>query len=287
MRTGYINDQPRWTAKRQEEILRAAGVERFYREGVAGQTLEVAVRALRGDELLECAAGMRSLGSSRKEIMEALALIKKKGRVIVDPETKERSDRDGAEMLDRALAKIRYELTMPSEQFAKEIGSKGGKARAKKFKAGRMPENTARSKWLDRSIRTNREALLQMPGWSMETAYRFFGKSGRPPGRITRATRDGYLPPKSRPKVGSIYFIRANGTGPVKIGFSTDYQARIASMMTSHARQLRLVAVIRGSHTDEQALHKRFAKYRVRGEWFRVAGELAKYLESLPTDLPE
>lgn len=152
-------------------------------KGHTAATLDAALRLIRGKEVLEMASGFRTLGSSRKTIMEQYAVIKKAGRVVLDPETKERSDTDSAEMLDRALAKIRYEKTMPDHGRAKEIGKLGGEAKGRNAAKARMAENTARRIWLDKSIDTNAEAIAKMTKWSKETANRRFGPSGRPAGR--------------------------------------------------------------------------------------------------------
>ena len=183
MRTGYVQDQPGFSQKRQEEILTAAGMpaHRICGKGHTVEGLSNALRLLRGGEVLECAAGLRTLGSSRVQIMEAHALVRKAGKAVLDPETGMRSDRDGAEMLDRALAKIRYEKTMPSEGRAKEIGSLGGKARAKKIQDERLPERAAKKIWFNIHLSTA-EAIERMPGWSKETAYRYFKKRGRKSG---------------------------------------------------------------------------------------------------------
>ena len=150
-------------------------------KGHSAVTLDDALRVLRGAEVLECAAGLRSLGSSRLAIIEAHAIVRKAGYAILDPETGMRSDRDGAEMLDRALAKIRYEKTMPSEGRAKEIGALGGKARGEKLKNGRLAEKKAKAIWFNIHLSTA-EAIERMPGWSKETAYRYFKKRGRKSG---------------------------------------------------------------------------------------------------------
>lgn len=185
MRTGYVEDQPGFSQKRQEEILAAAGFtpSRICGKGHTCATLAEALKLIRGAEVLETAGGFRPLGSSRKTIMEQYAVIKKAGKVVLDVETGERSDRDSAEMLDRALAKIRYEKTMPSPEHAKEIGRAGGKAKGRNAAAARMAENSARRIWLNKSIATNAEAIDKMTGWSRESAYRKFGPSRRPPGR--------------------------------------------------------------------------------------------------------
>lgn len=81
-----------------------------------------------------------------------------------------------------------------------------------------------------------------------------------------------------------IYFVQADSDddGPIKIGYSKNVDARMASLQTSTARPLRLIAVIDGSEDDERAIHARFANAHVRGEWFRPCAELRAYLDSLP-----
>jgi hypothetical protein len=74
-----------------------------------------------------------------------------------------------------------------------------------------------------------------------------------------------------------IYFIKADDR--VKIGFSHDPLKRMKELQTGQHRSLRLMGVIEGSLGDEKALHKRFAQYRTRGEWFRLSEEVIGFIE--------
>lgn len=78
-----------------------------------------------------------------------------------------------------------------------------------------------------------------------------------------------------------VYFIGAPSLGLVKIGYSEDLASRFTDLSVGSPVELRLLHVIPGDVDDERALHKRFALYRVRGEWFRITGTLAAFLEDV------
>ena len=75
----------------------------------------------------------------------------------------------------------------------------------------------------------------------------------------------------------------------VKIGRSTNLRSRFKSLQTGSADAARIVKIIPGGQRREKEFHKRFAEYRIRGEWFDLRGALAKYLEMCvhAIDLPE
>lgn len=74
---------------------------------------------------------------------------------------------------------------------------------------------------------------------------------------------------RDMPGVGTVYAIECDGL--VKIGFTIgDVKRRCAALQTAHASELRIVGEIIGTPGMEKTLHKAFAKFRVRGEWFRA-----------------
>lgn len=76
--------------------------------------------------------------------------------------------------------------------------------------------------------------------------------------------------------------IRDAERGAVKIGFScTSLAVRLRHLQNGNPSELRLIGSIPGSILDEHELHRRFAQYRIRGEWFREDGELREYLVSI------
>jgi hypothetical protein len=60
----------------------------------------------------------------------------------------------------------------------------------------------------------------------------------------------------------------------VKIGFSTNPQARIAELQCGNPRKLVLVSMKKGTREDERALHQKYIKQNVLQEWFRPTKEL-------------
>jgi hypothetical protein len=78
------------------------------------------------------------------------------------------------------------------------------------------------------------------------------------------------------------YFI-SNGVH-VKIGKSTYPKERFKSLQTASFLPLQILAIVDGD--IEQNLHRRFEKYRVKGEWFELSNELREFIASL-TPYPE
>jgi hypothetical protein len=80
----------------------------------------------------------------------------------------------------------------------------------------------------------------------------------------------------------SVYYVHAPETGLVKIGFARDALNRFTKMQVDSPTRLILLAVEDGSAELENARHREFAVYRVRGEWFRLEGALADHVAALP-----
>lgn len=73
------------------------------------------------------------------------------------------------------------------------------------------------------------------------------------------------------------------GFGPyVKIGVSTDVYERVATIQAPE--ELKIYAILDGWITKEKQLHRRFSAYRLRGEWFKHEGELAKWIAHVSDD---
>lgn len=67
---------------------------------------------------------------------------------------------------------------------------------------------------------------------------------------------------------GTVYLLRDDRSGRVKIGHSVDLWKRIGDLRTGSSGPLRLVGVIIGTRDIEAGLHAEFADRRVQGEWF-------------------
>jgi len=80
----------------------------------------------------------------------------------------------------------------------------------------------------------------------------------------------------------SVYFLQAAEEGLIKIGFTTGRPSwRMTHIQTKERQKLTLLASMRGTREDEEALHARFANSRVRGEWFEPTDELVAFCLSM------
>jgi hypothetical protein len=84
------------------------------------------------------------------------------------------------------------------------------------------------------------------------------------------------------PKKSLVYFILDTGNKLIKIGFSKSVEARLNNLQMGNINALRLLAVCEGARTEENQLHKKFAKHRVRSEWFKDCEEIRDFIATLP-----
>ncbi len=88
-------------------------------------------------------------------------------------------------------------------------------------------------------------------------------------------------PPSSSYEPGKlrvVYFIEAPELNRVKIGVASNPERRFMNLSVGSPVELRIAGVFFGSLYLEQYLHKKFAQFHVRGEWFEFAPELREYL---------
>lgn len=85
-----------------------------------------------------------------------------------------------------------------------------------------------------------------------------------------------------------IYFIQAEDA--IKIGFTeAGVVKRLRSLQQASPVTLKVVGVMDGGRSHESALHALFEHYRLRGEWFAFAPDIAQYVDancSSPITLP-
>lgn len=89
---------------------------------------------------------------------------------------------------------------------------------------------------------------------------------------------DGGALPPGPPRALSIYFIQSGTNGPIKIGVSANPADRLRELQTAHPEPLLLLATFPGGFDPERALHVRFARHWLRGEWFAPHEDLETYL---------
>lgn len=76
----------------------------------------------------------------------------------------------------------------------------------------------------------------------------------------------------------SVYFIRDTNKPEVKIGYSHDPARRLRKLEKETRRTLQLLGTIYGGYAEEQALHRQFKDFNIRGEWFRLEGALVQFI---------
>lgn len=71
--------------------------------------------------------------------------------------------------------------------------------------------------------------------------------------------------------VDHVYFIQVGDDGPVKIGRTAlSVKARLSAIQTGCPYELKLIGVVDDATGGlEQELHRKFRRWRMRGEWFR------------------
>lgn len=69
---------------------------------------------------------------------------------------------------------------------------------------------------------------------------------------------------------GHIYFIEARLCRAIKIGWATDPKKRLANLQSVCPDQLELLFSEPGNGREEADLHAKFARHRMRGEWFKA-----------------
>lgn len=100
------------------------------------------------------------------------------------------------------------------------------------------------------------------------------------PAETPRAERKSRPAPRPTPPVlAGVYFVRSGNL--IKIGTSTNVNARLAALRTMSALPLELMAVAEGGYTEEGAVHQRFASLRQHGEWFTAAPELLAFVAEI------
>lgn len=115
--------------------------------------------------------------------------------------------------------------------------------------------------------------------WLNDQIRRMGGSALRP--RVSRVSSD-QLRLRRSIKSG-VYFVQESGMMAIKIGVAKDVDGRVREMAVGTPHLLVVLAVVNGDRRVEQSLHARFARARIRGEWFRPVPELLAYIEQIRT----
>jgi hypothetical protein len=76
-----------------------------------------------------------------------------------------------------------------------------------------------------------------------------------------------------------IYFVQPKGRRFIKIGYARCVQERLSTLQICNPDELILKGVIPGGKGKEAAIHQRFARFHVRGEWFHYTRELWSFIQ--------
>lgn len=92
------------------------------------------------------------------------------------------------------------------------------------------------------------------------------------------------------PTRGYVYFIQQDETQAIKIGYTETEQGlrqRLADLQTGSPYTLRILGRTPGTPALERALHVRFRKYRLSGEWFSPCALIAQALKDIEGEAPQ
>lgn len=83
-----------------------------------------------------------------------------------------------------------------------------------------------------------------------------------------------------------IYFIKSD-SGHIKIGYSNNnIEKRLDQLQCACPFNLTLLKTMRGGTKQEKLIHKHFAEFKVRGEWFVLSDEIQKFIDN-PHEIDE
>lgn len=128
-------------------------------------------------------------------------------------------------------------------------------------------EEILRSTNIPFSFRASRIALTERAARKLLTLLK----------QAAKTRRDKRRPMMALPDLVCVYFI-ADGEF-VKIGAAVDARKRMADLQVANPRPLKLLFVLDGGYAEEDRLHVRFSDYHERGDWFRIEGALAAFIE--------
>lgn len=77
-----------------------------------------------------------------------------------------------------------------------------------------------------------------------------------------------------------VYFISAEDTNLVKIGYSKDPIKRLAVLQHMSPIKVGFLKIVRGDRQKEHEIHVKLQDCRSHGEWFRFTSKLLKIMKS-------
>lgn len=88
------------------------------------------------------------------------------------------------------------------------------------------------------------------------------------------------------PYPGTVYFARDLSIGAIKIGFTRDPARRIYKLRLGNPMGVEYEALLYGTPQLEARCHEFFWPEKIRGEWFKRKGMLARFLKRITVAAP-
>lgn len=76
----------------------------------------------------------------------------------------------------------------------------------------------------------------------------------------------------------TVYFAQQEN-GPIKVGWTTNLEGRLAALRTSASCRIMLLAEIEGDKRTEYYLHNLLSDYRAHGEWFHPTATVLCFVD--------
>lgn len=284
----------RYPVSAQVRALREAGLTVIYDEGQkvhGGDLRQVWLNSLRGGDtavvtwLGLLADPVGNVTVKRDDLQEVIDSIEAKGATIwelsTDRKSSDKKQRD-AMIADAwaGLAKQRFDRATRKQGRPPRVVTDEEKAIVweewfnKKHKKNDDAAKAAKVR-LKRHISPHMMWRIVKEMRAASGTNGLKGGSGRTAGRRYDLGRDWDA------HNSQVYFVRVKGTEKVKIGYSVSINKRMSGLATGHPDELELIATVSGGNDAESRLHRRFAQYRIRGEWYRLEGKLAEYVKKL------
>lgn len=77
-----------------------------------------------------------------------------------------------------------------------------------------------------------------------------------------------------------IYFIQSENGGPIKIGYSKNFDDRLKTLQEGNPYKLIVLGLMEGTIPAEQRLHRKFEEHRFRNEWFNDCQEIRDFISN-------
>lgn len=271
----YINPVPPMSESAQRAVIAKAGkIAEWYVESKSVSRDDFIKHLRAGNVAVVAHAAYLAQLKGRKnhrfaDMVDARGEIHARGAILLEAATGLRSDKDWPKM--RAAAQpMLAKLSQGHRSAVNGVrGATGHGYTDKELDTMQwiMVSREYRN-WDERQI-AMRAKGIKAPGrtWCLNKLPLLVGKIVKPDTKPTRK------------RSAFVYFIQDDAQ--VKIGHSVKPRARLRELQCATHRVLKLLATCKGGQQRERLLHKKFAKYRVKGEWFKLSLPIATYIDQI------